>query len=862
MNKQISYSLTDEEILSHKSSPAKPSNLDQYIRKKDNGPLFQRFFINSIFSVKEPSSQYQLVFYLKQRFEGVFCFPILEIQQLYQVLFNNLPKNENFQRNIEYKDLLFRCMNYFMLKFYNSTYPYFYDLDNDESLFSYDRNFIIDYLHSFSYISRYCLKQHLPYNDESITNILNYLFELLLDGIEYNKVSKIIDNLFSAIDFNFMLNYIAKKNFLSKSSTIYVNNKKKSIFLMTYKITFYEKHISEIVEKHNEEIFSNLFEFIKKILFIYTERLISEGRLINIQNPFKYDQINIQLDSYKFYPEKVDDTEILNLLYITFNKSFDDKIKDDYYQIFLPIFKLIPGLITIDHSRPAEILFNYFQMSDSKNFDLLKSIFFEAIQDRIIGNYKFNFGPIMHFFNTDQEDKNQSSMIFSYIKVLLEFISPSEFFEKLQYNDIEDSFKLFNIIIRNKNYMHINIVPDLLFHYKEYATRPEIVSKYIKALIDQNQRFDSNFREIIEKIMLFIINDPKITEKVDSSLLIPFFERNKHINCDVSSFESSLHNFIENFDSFKVQLIFILLSDNDSEIFNEYLNKSCQCLCDKLLKLEVLDEKVFQFIITFSPFLSTFKIGDRRIVDKIKSCISYANEKQEVNVINCNHSEEKVFDNSAFKANFYLICFLTKNFGFDIHEEYLSFISKFMNKYGMCIEVLFVISRIIELLIPFIDNQKITNEELLKTNKIFEFVQILIDNSIQLDNKNSDDSDNDSFESNYRLFGQCKKKASLIQFHFSLSNNKIKSEYGDKNNSFSYSYKMKGESIDDKFGYLIKFDDNLERKSSSKLYTKIAKSFIKNISGYATAMISKFGEEIPFIGIFKKTISFSQENQF
>ena len=103
---------------------------------------------------------------------------------------------------------------------------------------------------------------------------------------------------------------------------------------MNYMISFYEKKTCEITKLQNHQmqheqnekklnrqyfqdiIQSQLFEFLESFLFNYTKRLIYEGRLINTQNPFKSDHEEFQTESYKFYPEKVDDKVILKCLNI------------------------------------------------------------------------------------------------------------------------------------------------------------------------------------------------------------------------------------------------------------------------------------------------------------------------------------------------------------------------------------------------------------------------------------------------------------------------------------------------------------------------------------------------------------------
>lgn len=883
-SEESSFILTDDELSSISSMNIQ--KIDSLIREKKNSKLYHRFFINSIFSVKKASSQYTLLLYLQNKLEcGSYFIPIHDTKVLFRILFKDLPNHDNFSTNSENMELLFKCMTLFIIIFYRTLYPYFFDIDNDESLFSYNTNFIIDFLINFClYLNlkqnAYSIRDFLDLlqSDGSITNIMDYLFDFFIDGIEYSRISTFFYTLFSLINPDFILDYIDQKNLLTKSPAVCINHRKKIILLTYYQIPFFMNYIQNKYEikfdhelrvelnrtfseddkkKFNKTISDfHIYEYLESFLFNYTEQLISEGRLINVSNPFKSDQIGIQTKSYTFYPEKANDFYSSIIIKFLFFLS-DIMVKADMQETLLYFYPIISFSFKISYMSSFKEyatyhLFNYLKRSNLNKFDDLKNILIETIKNRIIGNFKYDY----EFLNKHNcivfDDKVYQLNYYNYnatyyfIAALNEQIKDcDEILNLLHSDDIEVIKKIFNVF----SYASANnsFCISLLKHYNDYITKPGIAINTIKILSSFGIANYKYVTKQIKEITKFILKEQNITDNINQKKILSLYEvlniHYKSLFSDIFEEEEEENDIfnaiIENCDVLRIKIFMDLL--NRQKLIN-YLHRASRYFLKKLSETEKLNENVIQCIILLSGFLVCFKIQNERVFKNIKCCISYLDNKQEeCQIINGHMIELK---SSNDNAKLYLIFLLTNSYGFLLYEEYLNLISSFIEKYGMCIELLSIISNIIEYLVPFIDERSISDECLLKTNEnIFKIVQILIDNSVENDDgKNSEKAKTNSFKT------YSSSKTTVL--HFSLLKNNKKCNY-------YISYRMSGKKVDEKFGYEVKniYLDILKNEYCDS----IANSFISNISDYANAMITNFGDTINIFDLFKKTIDFASE---
>ena len=442
---------------------------------------------------------------------------------------------------------------------------------------------------------------------------------------------------------------------------------------------------------------------------------------------------------------------------------------------------------------------------DTSLFDQLKNAFYETTRNRIIGNYKITYDNYL----IDIHNDNETILTFFRIISLLSN-NHTAFFELCHFETAENVNKLLSIIAsRSLDQDYQKFIKNCIEYYQNYSTNPETFSNYMKIITKYLKRNSQNmnnikniFDYIIENIFDYIIENSKILTNIDDKLFSDF--------CQICLYQVDQIGYI---------------------------------IPAKLSKLETIDENMIKLVNATSSCFVSIKFSEDHVIKHFKSCLSYLND--------LNHNQFD-FNDLNDQAKFNLICILTNSCGFLMHDEYLKLFSLCMKKYGMCIEVLNVISKIIGYLKNFIESQN-SNEILSETNEqIFKIVQILIDNSIEYESTTSDSNDdNHNYLFRSRNYYESSKE---IEFHFSLLSNKKRDSSGKINNYF-YSYIYKGKPIDDKFGYLL----NEKVLQSSYSSNSIANEFINNITDYAAEMIKKFGKNFAYFDLCEKIIDFKDK---
>lgn len=853
------YTLTDEEIDKiYNKGPI--VNIDHQQRL----PYFHKYFVDSILKVNKQSSiQFLLNLLYNDIGRGIYYIPVSDVDELFQLLFNILPNLEKIQENSQNVDLLFKISTEFMSRFYHSLYPYFYDIDNPESIFTYDPLFIINFISgmtdkSFDTTTN---RQYLKGLQENgtVKKILDLLFDLYFKGFENEKVSKVIFESLKIFDYNFIYDYLKTKPFFGSNSSIFVNEEKKIYFRMNFLISFYRNYIELCFCERNaiptlkdtensnltEFLYSNhIFNFIESFAYSFTNQLISEGRLIGIENPFLVDQKAIQNETFNFYPTKADDEDLVQLtcLISLFPKDFELlETVYDFFSLYSSLLYILQGFICLSDRYFIEF-FDYCKKSEIKR-QILYNKMAEVINCRLEGNFK-----------PDEETKK--SIDFdddSYICFLIENSDVNELFDSLHLDDIDKINRILNIIIRYNNQSSYR---STVLYLSKYATNIETIQNYIKALLACNWRYDySDISQICKDITFFLLKEPNIFESVDFKTILKFVKKFpiSEGELDLQFLVDIIQTAIEKLDLYKILIISVAIRNFK---FNKLSQKVYQFLVQKLSKIksDELNDNLINFIVTISPLLTSFTFTDENIVNIIKSCISYIGENQGEYLLIGNLDSNSIQLKSSDEAKINLTCCLINTFGFELSEMYLNTLSGLMDGYGMCIEILNALSKIIGCLIPFVEKQSQLSNEIQATNdKIFQITKILIENTPFDEITTTDQNDSSS---NFKRRMYAIRSSKYIKIHFGLIKKKIDDVDDDDVFTCRYSYKMNGEKIDDRFGYSL----NRKNKDGNNIhgYSKIVISFIQNIANFTIELLNKFGTNTEFVDLYKKILNLAE----
>lgn len=967
------FTLTDEDV----------SKLDQFsefnltgAHSQSNLSIFHKFFLSSIFNVKKEESRFILLKFFRKQLEfEVDHISLNDIDDLYQCVFIKLPNFEGFRTNTNLMDLLLLIMNLFIMRFYYFAFPFFYNTKIEDNLFSHnDPFFIVKYFLKFGYFlktnhTRNKLKSNfseyqtkyldLLKNDGSLINIMDYLFDLYSNGFDFENVSNCIYQIIEFIDYRFTYEYLQRKKIYGDFTAIFFNEKNNSLVRMNFPIAFFinffhtnysevqytkqffyfGKKDSQNIEKKkdiSQNIIQKISEFkiqnyLESFLGSYIDQLIREGRLLNTKNPFPTPQPTEGSFTVKYFPERTNDDDIMNmfnlffLIFKTINEAQYPTCIIDFIPIITAAYKIIPGIFFDDYKNWTLSLFEYLQTMQLPQLDAFKNCLLESVYNRLVGNYRLSeniqkstfysilplqTNKIQNLQHLLQKVNRYSISLFIqrfYSINHSHFFSPIEFLQLTHLPNVQSINELIKVMIKvmKKDSKQKKIAFSTFLYYLNFSTDPILIKSYLKLFFilelnnDDYQKF--NHCEFIINYINLFLNEPKVINIITHQQIFKFCQlTGKYVIDNVQFIENCFKKVFESGDLFQLKIISIIINFGTEyyyQRFTEQIANFIKIQTDHFAQ-GTPDNEIIRTIISLSPYLISFDFRDNdNIFNLIKNCIAYLNtinqnqNKQELMTLDDFHDKNESclkFDDMIDQIKANLTFSLTNSFGFCAQQEISQILPYFLNKYGMCIEVLYFLANIIGYLVPFINIQNFPDQLNEINDIIFKIMQILIENDQMEIKTNVHEDDRSNYNNDFdscikRMKNQEKINPNQeIHHYFALSPigyefkiSQSSSSYYDqryKNRTTQdnvsiikdcfYSYKMRGTKVNDHFVNSIE-EPYLYRKIKSEICDRAKYTvnlFIRNISEYSISLLNRYGIKPKTINLYKQIILFAFKN--
>ena len=617
-------------------------------------------------------------------------------------------------------------------------------------------------------------------NFDDVANCIYQLMDIIDHKFLYHYLSQ--KNFFDkaqACFVNPVNNSVFRMNFIiSFYKNFFTNNYKP----LKYRIVFTNEEISEEEREEKKAISVNLiqdiknlkvFDYLRSFLSSYIDQLIIKKRLIDIPNPLNSGQ-DPQIYS-SFYPENPNDDDIMDiytLFTLMFRTIYDPKYDqeyetcvEDFYEIIASVYMIIPDIFTSAACTWSTTLLDFTRYKNENTFGFFIEGFINSVRSRIYGKFLFDENiKKTRYFNARIDEDNPPDVLFrnlykisasSLLGCLFpmrkdEFISPFNFLENLNFKEQQPVQDLLDILLKlSKTSSYPKHLFTTCFLYYNWIFEMPSIESFIKTYfnlffsirpnLNQRDYVEIEKLNIFHNFIKFFLTFPGVTNIIQSQQIFKFCESvEKYVTNP--NFITEMGNIaISSNDLFKLKIITLLLKTKPDEVYTQFSDQVIKKVIDESIGVnpeETGSIELVQRIISISPFLVSIPFKDNmQIFDLLRNCIGYLNSlEQNSNKVEIIQLEEKKQSKDTFKdiydqAKINLTYSLTNSFGFKSSADYISLISFLIQKYGMCFEVLNVISNIIGYLIDYIGSQGNLSNEIQATNDfIFQMMRIFIEN--------------------------------------------------------------------------------------------------------------------------------------
>lgn len=709
-----------------------------------------------------------------------------------------------------------------------------------------------------------------------------------------------------------------------------------------------------------------IYNYLYTYLSSFIDQLIREGRLLNTQNPLSDGQSLAIDNQMNFYPEKAKDStlyDILDLLEMMFRFIDDSEVPScvlDFTPIILSLIKVIPGLFVSDWQKFPMLLFDYYRDIENRlNYDLLKETMIEAALNRITGNYvltdDYNF--ISNMFTSDKKDSSikkakeislteiNRSSINHFIQSLISnnskydpVCTPDEIIKSIHLEQVQDIKEWFYSIIKevNEDKTRKDLIAKSILEYGYKTDDPDFIKmilyvfKVTKFTKEQYKLLNDN--GFIGDLINLILKIPNLSENEDLNInlkhVVKFFNLFAKSKVPISDklIEESYSIIMESGELFKIKLFSILLTSGNEERHKKYTDMIVNEIISNVMENSQgqIDDQSIQHLISISPLLSTFNFQkSEELFSLLKNSIDYINayeEKEDDNFIiidsNSPISDEIMkFESILDQFRVSLVLAMTHSFGFAAQPEYINLIEGLLDKYGMCIEVLNVISIIIGYISNSIGNKDI-DDQLNETNKIlFRTLKILLSHTkegpealelpVQIEKPKIDPKEEVEMkkrrqeEEKYRRKQFIKGNDCIINFalgplSYEKHVNSLKkgfdsydddfmmrdddddedggmeaNDYGNDDddqmiefNNCYYTYKMHGKPNEsEEFSYIVNPGEYVKYTQHSKnSFSNVCNNFVRNMANYSISLLINYGLRNNPIDLIKHIVLIALRN--
>lgn len=794
--------------------------------------IFHKYFMTSFLQVHEQKSRLFLIDNLLSQFNSLYHFPISDCDDLFIFLFNDLPSNSNYMSSNDIRVKIFQSMNYFMKSFYKYGFSFIYRPNSyQNSIFSQDLPFIIEYFLVFSDLLRLNSQNSFSeyvsilLEDRSINNILNYLYDLYVNGIEFRNVKSILNNLFNSPISPSLFQFIEVHNLFNGCGYV-INENQKIVLRLSFILESLPLLLeSKILQPQRESICAvieemKIVEFIHSYFNNYLQELIMNKAYSN--SSFEM----IDFHGCQIISDTLPETDCLYQTITSLFQLFEKFHVEDLILLFSDISIQLILFHRCLSSPIRSLIIKIFQLllNDDEQFASNRMKMIE------IGH-----SLLKRQFESVEQMKHslQSFFVLLFHQSKNEFLicEPIDFFNTLP-DDLDLHYKLLDVIYNSvKNLSYRRQIVYILHILQKYS--PSINHFLVFIFRFVNLLNKSDISKIPEELIgtihhLFFILFNELPEDISENDVIHFCSIYSDVLIDFPKLDQLAFDAIQSSNPWKIQsLSSIYLKDKQRyqsfsqkvfELVREFVNSGKEGV-------------TIDHIILTSPLLITTKFPNvfqnlgHQWIDQL---FELTDKHYDINMLQNDEFHIDLIDQTIMN----IVYALLNSYGFEEIETTFRIFDRIFKQYGMCIEILNLLSKILGFLIPYITCET-TMDRINECNAALAPIVIPLisntNNSFKLTLEN--DINNPTI-----IFSLCP----LIKEYFNFLPNVTSLINGSNSSPFNcfYSYKFHGESLADfEFSFRIK-------KSHKPLlvgsFIKICTKFVENIALYGINVVNHF----------------------
>lgn len=646
------------------------------------------------------------------------------------------------------------------------------------------------------------------YQDGSLLTILTYLYSHFLTDFS-TIISNSLSNLLQSIDINIIIQFLTTANEFQFGTAITTHG-----FFYSFLIPFYSRLFSNLGNETQPEEF--LIEIDKFKFIPYLNSFIDNYILI-----FQEDDWN----SHNVHNKDL--LDILNIFTSHYKDLFEFNLHFDLFiEIIAKIISISDGLYQHQIEWIHQLISFLIQEEKSDELDLLKQFVISGIVNRVQHHSKFLL------ITPKQEYILNPNFYFEFI---FELVSPMELLDQISIQKVEDINIFIGLLM---SYIHIKkddaslLIMNTIQYYHELFHENCLFSSFWELFVclkyNQSEFIEISKSPLLDEMTQILFENQQTDFPVQTETIFEFCELfgqfivNQPYLKEILTIGSTSHDIV------LIKAVLIIIQTANKTTSNEFLHQ----LIHHMNELTPNEE----LILMFSPYLIDFNfMNNYEIWELIKKWIELIKPLSLKN----EESLPLEFDDKFIQIQFCLINFLSKNFGFSSCDYYLDFIKFILDKYGMCIETLNVLSIIIGNLIHFVHQQLFPVQMKLTNEMIYSITSKLIENLTSNQLKKSFDIPKDSYILMFTFLDNVLSDFDYEEDLFEFCNCK---------HSYLYSFYMNGQNIGHKFHYLVNLNEESQFLVSREkklmfhnIATCVSQSFIRNLAIYSIMLLDKFG---------------------